>query len=562
MNAPHHGGSSLLHRIAMGSGKLKTLWVRGSTGVSMRFDWAVLILGPAAIGYFSVLQGQDINWDLQNYHLYNPYSYWNDRLLVDLAPAGVQSYYNPYLDALYFWAVSLWSPKFVGFVLGTIHGLSFVFLYAICRQVLEGHPSARAKSLFLTVSGVLSLGFLSQVGTVTHDNLVAVFLLASLWLLISSNDSADRNPDALGAAAKTICAGILAGVANGLKLTSAVYSPALCLAILALGPPWRARLKSGLLFGACVLVGLAVSDGLWMFRIWSHFDNPVFPMFNHIFQAELFAAVPTLDERFLPGTMIETLFYPVVFTLNPSRVSEMPYYQISWLCAFVAVTSLLVVLIVKAFRKSPARNGLNSRERFLLAFFCLGYLVWLNLFGVYRYLVPLEVLVPLVLFVAWRYFFRTRHVWGAGLLLVGITVFNLSGGIPDWRHAEWADQVYRVEPGRLSEPPEPAVVYLAGLPLAWIVPALDIDAPFVQLLPQLPPPDAYWRRANVLVEGRQGERFVVLATQDDALMEDTASSLKNLGLRMNCGADRFLVGYLGASRFEYKYCEVEPASTQ
>ena len=203
---------------------------------------------------------------------------------------------------------------------------------------------------------------------------------------------------------------------------------------------------------------------------------------------------------------------------------------------------MLVVLIVKAFRKSTARNGLNNRERFLLAFFCLGYLVWLNLFGVYRYL------VPLVLFVVWRYFFRTRHAWGAGLPVAGITVFNLSGGIPNWRHAEWADQVYRVEPGRLSETPEPAVVYLAGLRLTWIVPARDIDAPFVQLLPQIPPSDAYWRRANALMEGRQAERFVVLATQDDALMEDTASSLENLGLRMNCGADRFLVGYLGASQ--------------
>ena len=78
--------------------------------------------------------------------------------------------------------------------------------------------------------------------------------------------------------------------------------------------------------------------------------------------------------------------------------------------------------------------------------------------------------------------------------------------IPDWGHAEWSDRVYRVEPGALSESPEPAVVYLAGQPLGWVVPALNINAPFIQVAPRwFPASESYWEHAKGLTEaGRAG----------------------------------------------------------
>jgi hypothetical protein len=37
---------------------------------------------------FSFSQGQDANWDMLNYHLYNPYSFLNGRFYKDILPAG------------------------------------------------------------------------------------------------------------------------------------------------------------------------------------------------------------------------------------------------------------------------------------------------------------------------------------------------------------------------------------------------------------------------------------------------------------------------------------------
>ncbi len=55
--------------------------------------------------------GQDANWDLLNYHLYNGAALLRGRFDQDLLAAGMQSYLNPLLDALY-----------AGLALGPFHG--------------------------------------------------------------------------------------------------------------------------------------------------------------------------------------------------------------------------------------------------------------------------------------------------------------------------------------------------------------------------------------------------------------------------------------------------------
>ena len=46
--------------------------------------------------------GQDSGHDLRNYHWYNPWALLNGRLSIDLAPAQLQTYFNPSLDLLYY----------------------------------------------------------------------------------------------------------------------------------------------------------------------------------------------------------------------------------------------------------------------------------------------------------------------------------------------------------------------------------------------------------------------------------------------------------------------------
>ncbi|HYI83104.1 MAG TPA: hypothetical protein VEX11_07840, partial [Acetobacteraceae bacterium] len=65
-------------------------------------DAALLALFLAAGAAASVALGVDRNWDLLNYHLYNPLALVTDRS-GDIAPPGAQRFFNPAADLPFFW---------------------------------------------------------------------------------------------------------------------------------------------------------------------------------------------------------------------------------------------------------------------------------------------------------------------------------------------------------------------------------------------------------------------------------------------------------------------------
>ena len=51
--------------------------------------------------------GQEVGWDLRNYHFYVPHLLIHGRFAQDVEPAGVQTYFNPLLDLPFYVAVRL-----------------------------------------------------------------------------------------------------------------------------------------------------------------------------------------------------------------------------------------------------------------------------------------------------------------------------------------------------------------------------------------------------------------------------------------------------------------------
>jgi hypothetical protein len=484
----------------------------------------------------------------------------NDRLSVDLAPAGLQSYFNPFLDVTYFIAISHLSPKTVGFLLGFIQGLNFILVYKISSHILGNYKLSNVYSLLLALAGVLSVGFLSEVGSMMNDSLITLFVLLSLWMVISFAGSLNGNQHSV--IALIMCPGVLVGIGCGLKLVISIYALSICLSFFVLPVNWVTRLKLSFLFGISVLIGLLIAGGYWMFNVWSIFGNPIFPQFNDIFQGELAQFEPIRDIRFLPKTIFEKIFYPALFTVNPLRVSELRYDQISWLIVYIAVLALLGSRIVKFFKTSSDQCPWSAEVSFLVAFFCISYFLWLNMFGIYRYLIPIEILIPLLLFISINHFFKSRFSNWVAILFIGIiTVANLRG-VPDWSHSAWSEAIYHIEANPLSTDPEPAAVYLVGQPLAWIIPALDIKAPFIQIAPNMPVSETYWERAKILTEGRDGKSFLVFESDTPAMMDRAKAGLANLDLALNSTSCAHMQAYLGTAKYEYTYCEVNKAETK
>ena len=84
------------------------------------------------------LQGMDANWDLRNYHLYNPHAWLTGRSAVDIAPAQLQGFHNPILDLPLYWLqpAQVWvdlgrsGPRLLGMIFG-IFGIAAVVLAAV-----------------------------------------------------------------------------------------------------------------------------------------------------------------------------------------------------------------------------------------------------------------------------------------------------------------------------------------------------------------------------------------------------------------------------------------------
>lgn len=515
------------------------------------FTFACLITVPVLFGLYSIKLGQDINWDLQNYHLYNPYAYFHKRIYLDLAPAGLQTYFNPFLDLAYFFAITALSPKTVGFLIGLIQGLSYVFIFKIASQLLG--KGREVYAIFLGLAGILSVGFLSEVGTTLHDSLVGVLTLISLWLSISAIGYVGGN--CRNSVVLIGMSGILIGVACGLKLVFAIYALALFIGFLLVPLPWNARVKLSLLFGVSASAGLLLTGGYWFYKMWSEFGNPLFPQFNNIFHGELASIEPIRDTRFLPRNLYEKLFYPAVFTNNPLRVGELRYEQVSWVFGYVA---LLALGGAGLFRSSKTEQDriLSPKVIFLVVYFGISYVLWVNIFGIYRYLIPIEVFIPLLIFIAVDYFFKPSVPrWTPVVFLSMITIVNLKS-VPDWGHSNWSDTVYRIESSAITAYPEPAALYLIGQPLAWIIPALEINTPFIQLAPNMPVTDAYWKKARAVTDGRVGKQFAIFGSPSTELLARANVGLAKLRLVLDESTCDRLIGYLGSARYDYRFCEV------
>lgn len=158
------------------------------------------LLAPFAFGLLALRYGQDHNWDLQNYHRYNPYALLNGKVGLDLAPAQWQSYFNPALDLLYYGLTAALPAPLAGFIMGTLHGVNAVLVLAIARVLLQGAGARYRLPLLLALAGCLAPGFLSELGNSMGDNMTALCVLGSLLIVLAGGE----RPALLAAGRKSV----------------------------------------------------------------------------------------------------------------------------------------------------------------------------------------------------------------------------------------------------------------------------------------------------------------------------------------------------------------------
>ena len=492
-------------------------------------------LVPLLFGFISLCLGADANWDLTNYHVYNPFAFLNGKLTLDFAVAGTQTYFNPLLDVPYYFMTQYLPAPLIGFIMGTLHGLNFTLLAGICYQALPNLPAKDRFQipLLLATSGMLTANFLSSIGNTMGDNSTSLFILSSLFIVMFYFERLASSQ--LRLILLVMLSGLLAGVASGLKPTNTVYALAICCSFFTVKTSWIARVRLSLVFGIGVLLAMGLTSGFWWHEMWINFGNPIYPQFSSYFPNPLTQSIVVLDASWRPKNLVETLFWPFIFSIFPKRVGQLGLHQIIWAVAYVLFCWWLIKILVIKFSKK-INDQIEPRALFMLAVVTIGFVLWMKIFSIQRYLVSIEVCLPLVIFILLMQisiYDRARKL--AINILTGTTAIVLLGGVTGWGHASWSEKMFRLDLPPLNAPEKTTVVLMGGEKVfGWIATQFPVNVAFTQVQGNFPEAmPAYANKIHAMEEARGGSVYTIIQAEKQSSRVDQISRIRNLAAKLN-----------------------------
>jgi len=445
-----------------------------------------------------LLLGFDANWDLRNYHLYNPHAWLTGRSALDVAPAQLQSWHNPLLDVpLYLLLSSGLDPRWTSAWLVLPSMASIYFLLRLQRALGFTVPS-RLSQVVLAVLALTGAVNYSTLATSINDAFVAAALLGSLWLVLGDDRGPARNR-------RWLLAGLIAGGIAGLKLSASFYCIALALSALVGGGVKEKFLRLGSLAVGGV-IGFGVTYAWWGWRLFAAFGNPFFPYYNHIFKSPAAQIETFADDRFRPASLLDSLLTPIHLLRPSTRFSELPISDPRLLIGMLALITLFVLYRKRAQDDPSARIRIAT----LLVFFLSAFALWVAQYGIYRYAIVLELLGCLLLVLLVQCLPRWRNT----VLLLAAVLVSADTKRPDWGHVRAAPPMAGIKP--IPLPKDSMVLIASGEPLAYVALGLPREIPMVAIFNNMMRPDLCTGlnvRARAAITGHAGPIWLLVGPE-------------------------------------------------
>ncbi len=462
-------------------------------------NWAcaTLLAFPLAFAALALFLGQDASWDFRNYHFYNAWAFVTGRYTsgIDFLPSQGQFFFNPLLDVPFYFLATHIAPKCAYFILSIVQGLNFPLLFMICYAtlVIKDTKKKTAACAGLAALGMLSAMGIAEAGTQCNDNLVSLGILSSALLVIRNFDFLlSAQPKATARAAFIYA--LPAGCAAGLKLTCISFCAGMCIALLIATPDARRCFRLCFLFGLGLLAGFALTYGHWAWYLTSHYASPMFPFYNSIFRSPLLPSVALID---FPTPRNWTLpVFPFFFGIDPLLVNEIWWRD--WRTPLLYALFILVTVQYLVSGKKTAKEPLARPAplRFLLLTAGIGYYIWLFTQTVYRYLLPLDMLSPLLIVLCVGLLpLEIKRRWTIATGLIVVAALSISPG--DWaRRGTWTQKITDISVPAI---PEKTMVLMGGVDAyAFLLPAFPPSVSFVRLESRGFPPDSKTGLADLI----------------------------------------------------------------
>ncbi len=435
-----------------------TTMVKAVAKAEPNFIWRLFFVCIMVSIFVGVVQGQDANWDLKNYHYYSPHAWVHDRYGVDIAPAQLQTWHSPFADLPYYWMAQFGFHSIIlTGILSLPAGISIFLLILIAQRVSPNLASVTGVTVLILLSITGAAGARTIGTTMSEWHLSALLLGAVLGLLRQVEDGWRYNK-------WTLFAGLLGGCAVGLKLTSAPFAVGLAAMLIFLPGLALQRAQRLVVFGVGGIVGFVIFFAPWGLAQYERFGNPFFPYFNDIFKSSLLPLESFRDVRFGAKSAIDVITLPARLVWNSTSLVTEPTMRDSRL--FVTVFAILVLLWPR--RKEQVVN----RELWIAiaAFFFVSYVLWVTFFGIYRYALALELFAG-VIFAASILTLPLKKL--SVILIASALLIIATTRTPSWgRVSHGAVAVHSSIP---KLPPGTMVVIASNEPLGYIVPSFPIE---------------------------------------------------------------------------------------
>lgn len=464
----------------------------------------ILLFACLAGGLGALHYGFALEWDLLNYHLYNPHALLNGRLAIDVAPAQQQTYLNPALFIPVYLLFKYFGAAVLVFVIGAIQAGQLILLWLILQELAAHRIREQWMLLLVAALGLGGPIFLNQLGGSQGDTLLSALVLGGLLAVLRDQ----VRPDDSRTLRTGILAGLLLGMACALKLTFSIYALSLGLAaFFCFSGARRWRMVFSLAVGGLLGVGLA--GGAWFVHQWELYGNPLFPYFNNFFASPWLDQGDYRDLRFMPGSTTEWLFYPYYWLMDPQRVWEFSFRDLRVPLVLI-VAFLLPLFTWRKMRQNAPALGL------VWIFIGLSYLFWIRLFSIYRYLSVIELLAPVVIFSSVFLLTQSRRV-----LLLTLAALIGSQALVEYSRGAWTWEFQPDTATTLADLPPDAMVLIDGYePVAYAALWLGDDIPLVRIranfMHTIEPQHKLHELAHQAVRQHPGSFFLLLSQADVA----------------------------------------------
>ena len=324
--------------------------------------------------------GHDFNWDLLNYHLTNV------TLKQELAlhPSGIQSYFPSILDRLILPIHTLIPSPYAGLLMLVPYVMDYFILRNLfIRKFFEEQIYLPKTLVIVSLSSSTAL---SQMNNSMGDMFISPFVLFGLGLALLGIKNHNARFIVLSA--------LPLGIAMGLKLTHIYVLFSLFIILFYFVVTKKVTILTLLKWSfvnTFIFLAISLRQNLYLLK---ETGNPVFPFMNAFFRSPSYPEVNFRDNRFGLRSLSDFLITPIrLASGNPAGTSELKSRDPRLLLMLFSLVLLLTLVLIKS---------LQSKEKNLGNIYCLGififlaYISWGYVFGISRYFLSIEMLIPLL----------------------------------------------------------------------------------------------------------------------------------------------------------------------